>query len=72
MKGKFRLENLGCAHCAEKMCEGIMKINGVEDCSINFITQKITLVAAEESFDKIIEEAQAVVSRVEPDCKIVK
>jgi hypothetical protein len=22
MKKKFRLENLGCAHCAEKMSEG--------------------------------------------------
>lgn len=72
MKKKFRLENLGCAHCAEKMCERIMKIDGVEECSVSFITQKMTLVADEEKFDKIIEEAQAIVSKIEPDCKIVK
>jgi copper chaperone CopZ len=72
MKKKFRLENLGCANCAEKMCAGIMKIDGVEECGINFIAQKMTLVAADEAFDAIVEAAQAVVSKYEPDCKIVR
>lgn len=72
MKKKFRLENLGCAHCAEKMCEGIMKIDGVEECSISFIAQKMTLAAGEETFDKIVEKAQSIVSKYEPECKIIK
>ena len=72
MKKKFRLENLNCAHCAERMCAGIMKIDGVEDCNISFIAQKMTLVADGENFDKILEEAQAVVSKIEPGCKIVR
>lgn len=72
MKKKFRLENLSCAHCAEKMCEKIMRISGVERCSISFIAQRMTVIADEENFDKIMDEAQQVVSRIEPGCKIVE
>lgn len=72
MKKKFKLENLGCAHCAEKMCEGIMRIDGVEKCNISFIAQKMTVIADEENFDKIMEEAQAIVSKIEPDCIITE
>lgn len=54
------------------MRAGIMKIDGVEECGINFIAQKMTLVAADEAFDAIVEAAQAVVSKYEPDCKIVR
>lgn len=72
MKKKFSMENLGCAHCAEKMCEGIMKIDGIEKCTISFIAQKMTIIADEDKFDKIMEEAQKVVSKIEPDCKIVQ
>lgn len=72
MKKKFRLENLSCAHCAEKMCEEIMRISGVERCNISFIAQRMTVIADEENFDKIMDEAQQVVSRIEPGCKIVE
>lgn len=72
MKKKFNLENLGCAYCAEKMCEGIKKIEGVENCSISFIAQKMTLTADEDKFGEIVEKAQRVISKIEPDCRIIK
>jgi copper chaperone CopZ len=72
VKKKFRLANLGCAHCAEKMCAGIMKIDGVETCSISFIAQKMTIIADDDKFDKVIKEAQSIISKIEPDCKIVE
>lgn len=71
MKKKFKLENLACAHCAEKMCEGIKKLDGVEDCTISFIAQKMTLVADEGRLAGILDQAQKVVSKIEPDCKIL-
>jgi copper chaperone CopZ len=72
MKKKYRLENLGCAHCAEKMCDGILKIDGVETCNISFIAQKMTITADEDKFDNVMEKARRIISRIEPDCKIVE
>lgn len=72
VKKKFKLENLGCAHCAEKMSEGISRIHGVEKCHISFIAQRMTIVADEKDFERIMEEAQKIVSKIEPDCKIVE
>lgn len=71
MKKKFKLEDLDCANCAAKMEEGIKRIEGVEAASVSFMTQKLTVEAAEEKFDKIMEKVQEVCAKIEPDCKIL-
>ena len=71
MKKKFKLEDLDCAHCAAKMEEAIKKIAGVNDASVNFLAQKMTVDAFDERFDEIMEEVKAVCAKVEPDCKIL-
>ena len=71
MKKKFKLENLECANCAAKMEALIKKIDGVNDASISFIMQKLTIDADENRFDEIMKEAQKACSKIEPDCKIV-
>ena len=43
MKKKFKLEDLDCANCAAKMEEAIKKIPGVNDASVSFMTQKMTV-----------------------------
>lgn len=71
MKKKFKLEDLDCANCAAKMEEGIKRIEGVENASVSFMTQKLTVEAPEEKFDEIMEKVQAVCAKIEPDCKIL-
>ena len=71
MKKKFKLEDLDCAHCAAKMEEAIKKIEGVNDASVNFLAQKMTVDAVDERFDAIMEEVRVVCAKVEPDCKIL-
>lgn len=71
MKKKFRLEDLDCANCAAKMEEAIKKINGVNDASVSFMTQKLSIDASDERFDEIMREVVNVCSKVEPDCKII-
>lgn len=71
MKKKFEMEDLDCAVCAAKMEDAIKKIEGVEDCSVNFLMQKMTLVAEESEFPRILEEAQKAVSKVDKACKIL-
>ena len=71
MKKKFKLEDLDCANCAAKMEDAIRKIDGVDDVSVSFMTQKMTLEADEAVFDEVLDKAIKCISRVEPDCKVI-
>ncbi|MGI6046028.1 MAG: cation transporter [Eggerthellaceae bacterium] len=70
MKRAYKLENLGCANCAAKMENTINKMEGVNACSISFMTQKLTIDADAEVFDEVLNNAQASISKIEPDCVI--
>lgn len=71
MKKKIKLEELDCANCAAKMETAISKIEGVNEVTISFMTQKMTIDAEDERFDEIMEEAKRLVKKVEPDCRIL-
>lgn len=71
MKKKFKLEDLDCANCAAKMEDAIKKIDGVNDASVSFLAQKMTVDAVDERFDDIMKEVVSVCAKVEPDCKIL-
>ena len=71
MKKKFKLQDLDCANCAAKMEEAIKKIDGVNDASVNFMMQKMTIDADDSKFDDIMKEVVTVFAKVEPDCKIL-
>ncbi|MBR6049764.1 MAG: cation transporter [Clostridia bacterium] len=71
MKKTFKLEDLDCAVCAAKMEDAIKKIDGVNDATVSFMTQKMTLDADEARFDEIVKTVVKVCKKVEPDCKII-
>ena len=71
MKKKFKLENLDCAHCAQKMEDAINALPDVEEASVSFMTQKLTIIADEDKMDAIIEQAIEEIKKVEPDCTVV-
>ena len=70
-KYKFKIKNLDCANCAAKMENAIKKIDGVNDATVSFLAQKMTIDAVDEKFDDIMKEVVAVCAKVEPDCKIL-
>lgn len=72
MKKVFLLEELECAHCAAKMEDAIRKLEGVNDVNITFLTQKLTLDADDEVFDKVLAKAAKIIKKIEPDCRIIK
>ncbi len=72
MKKKFKLQDLDCANCAAKMEEAIKKIDGVNEASMSFMTQKLTIDAADDRFDAIMDEVEKVCAKVEPDMKILR
>ena len=56
MKKKFKLMDLDCANCAAKMEDAIKKIDGVNDATVSFMMQKLTLDADDDRFDEILKE----------------
>lgn len=71
MKKTYKMIDLECAHCAAKMEDGIKKLPGVTDASVNFLTQKMTIEGADERFDEIVAQAVKVCKKIEPDCQVV-
>lgn len=72
MKKKFKLQDLDCANCAQKMEDAIKKIDGVNDAGVSFMTQKMSIDADDERFDAIMDEVVKVCKKVEPDCVILR
>lgn len=71
MKKHFKLIDLDCANCAAKMEDAIRKIDGVNEVSVSFLSQKLTIDADESRLDDIMSQVVKVCKRVEPDCTIV-
>ena len=72
MKKKFKLVDLDCANCAAKMEGAIKKIDGVNDATVSFLTQKLTLDAEDARFEAVLDEVVRVCNKGEPDCQIVR
>ncbi len=72
MTRRFNLIDLDCANCAAKMEAAIKKIAGVEDASVSFMTQKMTIEADPDRFEQIMDQVVKTCRRVEPDCQIVR
>nr|WP_325182471.1 cation transporter [uncultured Oscillibacter sp.] len=70
MKKRYKLTDLDCANCAAKMEAAIKKIDGVNDATVSFMAQKMTVDADDARFDDIMKEVVAVCKKVEPDCVI--
>ena len=71
MKKTFKLIDLDCANCAAKMEAAIKKLDGVNDASVSFPSQKMTIDAEDDKFDEIVKQAVKVCKKVEPDCEVV-
>ena len=70
MKKKFKLQDLDCANCAAKMEDAIKKIDGVNNATVSFMTQKLTLDADDARFDEILQKVVAAAKKIEPDCEL--
>ena len=72
MKRTYKLEELCCANCAAKMETAINKLDEVDSAVINFMSQRLTIVADEEQFTSILDKAEKIIRKIEPDCRIVR
>ena len=69
MKKKFKCE-VDCANCAQKLQNALARLDGVDEISVNFLTQKLTLVAADGRFDAVLAAVVEKAKQIEPDTVI--
>ena len=43
----------------------------MNDASVSFLSQKMTIDAEDDKFDEIVKQAVKVCKKVEPDCEVV-
>lgn len=72
MRKSFKLEEIDCANCANKLQDALAKLDGVDSVSVNFLTQKLTLSAADDHFDEVLEHVIKLTSEIEPDCEVIR
>lgn len=72
MRVKFKIKGIDCANCAAELERAIQKIEGIDSCSISFITEKMVLEFADELEEKIMENIKKIIKKEEPDVTIEK
>lgn len=70
MKVKFKIKGIDCANCAAELERTLQKLDGIDSCSISFITEKMVLEFADELEEEIIEKVKKVVKKEEPDATL--
>ncbi|MBQ6528065.1 MAG: cation transporter [Clostridia bacterium] len=70
MKKTYKID-VDCANCAAKMEDAAKKTAGVADCTVNFMTLKMT-VSFDEGADigSVMQNVLKNCKRVEDDCEI--
>ena len=73
MKKTYKLIDLDCAACGAKIENAINKMDLIDNASVSFIAQKLSIEtnAEGEELKNLEKEIKKLVSRVEPDCQIV-
>lgn len=71
MRKVMKLDGEICANCAGKIQAAIEKLPGVNAVSVNAMTLKFTLDAADESFESTLAQSVKIFEDIEPDCEVV-
>ena len=70
VKRELLLDGLDCANCALKIENGVKKIKGINECSVNFVTKTLSLHTTSDMDEQVVEEAKRKVLRLEPHIRI--
>lgn len=70
MKKTLLLNGLCCANCAAKIEKAVKKLDGIESASLNFLTAKLSIEAADEKMEELLASAEKIVRKVERDIEI--
>lgn len=70
MKMKFKIKGIDCANCAAQLELAIQKIDGVDNASISFMTERMVIECADDRKYEVMEKVRKAVKKEEPDATI--
>ena len=66
------LMGLDCANCAAKIENQVKNLSGVRSSTVDFVNKKLIIEAdSNHEMKRIVEEATAIVNKLEPDVKVI-
>lgn len=72
MKKTYKLEDLDCAVCAQKMEDAIAQLDEVSSVQVSYIMQKMTIETNDDTdIEKLMKKVVKLCKKVEPDCEII-
>ena len=69
MEKIFILDGLDCANCDAKIEEAVSKLDGVENISVSFMTQRMTFEIENE---EKLKEIKDLIKKIESDVDIIE
>lgn len=69
-KYKYKIKNLDCANCANSLELALQKIEGLENITISFMTEKLNFECEENEKEKYLEKIKTTIQKKEPDVEI--
>ena len=70
MKTRFKIKGLDCANCAAELERAINKIDGIDNASISFMTEKLEIEYDESRKEDIMKNVKKVIKKEEPDVTV--
>lgn len=67
MSKTFKIKGLDCANCAAHLEEKIKNVEGVENASISFFTEKLIIDFSEGNEDETMIKIKKLIKKEEPD-----
>lgn len=72
MKAVLKLDGLCCANCATKIENEVQKLDGVENASVSFVTQKLTINAPDDKMETIVDKASKIAVKIDDDVTVTR
>ncbi|NGZ74548.1 heavy metal translocating P-type ATPase [Saccharibacillus alkalitolerans] len=70
VKREWVLEGLDCANCAMKIENSVQKMEGVSDCSLNFVNKTLTFISDPDREEEVASKAAGTIKKLEPHVRI--
>ena len=71
MRKMYKIDNLCCPNCAKKIQEEIKKIDGVRDCILNYLAQKMILEFDLKNKSEIMQKILLIAKEISPEFIII-
>ena len=70
MKNKFKIKGLDCANCAAELERAIKKVEGEDEATISFMSERLVLECEDSKKAEVMESVKKVIKKEEPDVTI--